>query len=173
MTSTEVWLPVAGYQGIYEVSDKGAVRSLDRVAGNNQNRRGRVLKERQLPNGRPRVSLAKDGSVKDAYTYRLVLEAFVGPCPPGHEALHWDDDPSNNSLTNLRWGTRTENMRDMSRNGRGNAGITHCPVGHEYTAENTYTYPGSQKHRGCRACGRRRSASKRERANKKRQEEVI
>jgi hypothetical protein len=41
--------------------------------------------------------------------HRLILETFVGPCPEGHETLHLDDNPRNNRLENLRWGTRKEN----------------------------------------------------------------
>lgn len=160
----EEWRPVVGYENSYEVSNYGQVRSLDRILTHGNRLRGRVLKNRRLPNGRPRVSLARNGVTIDAYPYRLVLESFVGPCPPYMEALHWDDDHDNNCLSNLRWGTRTDNMRDMSRNERGNAGVTHCPEGHPYNAENTYVYPGDRKHRGCRECGRRHSAAKRQRA---------
>jgi hypothetical protein len=160
----ERWLPVVGYEGIYEVSDLGRVRSVDRLTSRGNRLRGRVLKERRLPTGRPRVSLAFNARTVDAYPYRLVLEAFVGSCPPGMEALHWDDNFDNNALSNLRWGTRTDNMRDMSRNEGGNAGITHCPAGHLYSVENTYIYPGKRKHRGCRECGRRHSENKRRKA---------
>lgn len=163
----EKWRPVVGYAGAYEVSDAGRVRSVDRRDMRGRFIKGRVLKVRLLPNGRPRITLALDGSRVDAYTYRLVLEAFQGPCPPGMEALHWDDDISNNTLANLRWGTRTENMRDMSRNERGNAGLTHCPAGHPYDELNTYVYPGGRKHRGCRACGRLHSENKRRRARER------
>jgi hypothetical protein len=164
----ERWLPVVGYAGIYEISDSGKVRSLDRYTSHGRSLRGRQLIERPLPNGRPRVSLSYNAKTVDAYPYRLVLEAFVGPCPPGMETLHWDDDPNNNNLQNLRWGTRAENMQDMSRNGNGNAGVTHCPSGHAYSPENTYTYPGDRKHRGCRACGRQHSANRRTQINDQR-----
>lgn len=159
--SDEVWRAIPGYEGRYEVSDLGRVRSVARKDMRGRTIRERVLRLRLLPTGRPRVSLARDGKAVDAYLYRLVLEAFVGPCPVGMEALHWDDDPSNNTLANLRWGTRTDNMRDMSRNGRGNAGLTHCPAGHPYDEVNTYIYPGERKHRLCRACGRRRDQERR------------
>lgn len=149
---------------MYEVSDKGRVRSLPRVNSIGRKVPERVLKERRTPTGRPRVLLSKNGLVREYYTYRLVLKAFVGPCPPGMEALHWDDDLNNNSLENLRWGTRTDNMRDMSRNGNGNAGLTHCPSGHPYDESNTYFYPGERQHRGCRACTRIRSRERRLRA---------
>lgn len=51
------------------------------------------------------------------YAHRLVLEAFVGPCPPGMEACHKDGNPKNNALSNLRWGTSKENGLDMVRHG--------------------------------------------------------
>lgn len=164
---TERWAPVVGFEGFYEVSDLGRVRSLDRITTHKHRLRGRVLKVRRLPTGRPRVSLARDGAITDAYPYRLVLEAFIGPCPPDMEALHWDDDADNNVLSNLRWGTRTDNMRDMSRNENGNAGLTQCPYGHPYNKENTYIYPGERKHRACRECMRRHSREKRHRAQEK------
>ncbi len=51
--------------------------------------------------------------------HRLILEAFVGPCPPDMECCHNPDpDPANNALGNLRWGTRSDNMRDMIAHGR-------------------------------------------------------
>jgi len=50
--------------------------------------------------------------------HRLVMFAYVGPCPAGHEVLHYDGDKQNNNLSNLRYGTRKENMEDMRRHGR-------------------------------------------------------
>ena len=160
---------MVGYEGLYEVSSHSAVRRVDRLTKTGKLIKGRVLKVRPLPNGRPRVNLSKNGKIVDAYPYRLALEAFVGPCPPGMEALHWDDDRSNNAISNLRWGTRTDNMRDMSRNGNGNAGLTECPSGHPYDEENTYYYPTGRQHRLCRTCqrerSRRRVLAKKEKSN--------
>lgn len=155
--TVENWRAVVGYEGFYEVSDQGTVRSVDRRDIRGRRLKGKILKERPLPNGRPRVSLSLNGESVDAYVYHLVLSAFVGPKPEGMECLHWDDNSNNNAIENLRWGTRTDNMRDMSRNGNGNAGITSCPQGHEYNSANTYVYPTGRQHRGCRECGRLRS----------------
>jgi HNH endonuclease len=47
------------------------------------------------------------------YVHRLVLETFIGPCPPGMECLHSDNDPSNNKLDNLKWGTRSDNVKAL------------------------------------------------------------
>lgn len=57
------------------------------------------------------------GPVTCRYVHRLVLEAFVGPCPDGHQACHGDRDTSNNRLTNLRWGTYRENHEDKVKHG--------------------------------------------------------
>lgn len=54
--------------------------------------------------------------------HRLVLQAFVGAAPEGHECLHKDGDHSNNTLRNLRWGTRQENGHDQIRHGRSTKG---------------------------------------------------
>jgi HNH endonuclease len=50
--------------------------------------------------------------------HRIVLQAFVGPCPEGMEARHLDGNPANNRLENLRWDTKAENMADRDRHGR-------------------------------------------------------
>jgi hypothetical protein len=57
--------------------------------------------------------------------HQLVLEAFVGPCPVGLECCHEDDDPTNNRLTNLRWGTRESNISDRFRHGTFLIGESH------------------------------------------------
>lgn len=84
----------------------------------------------------------------------LVLEAFVGPCPPGLEGCHTNGDGLDNKLTNLRWDTHAANMQDRLRHGRNpSANATECPKRHEYTPENTRIYRGK---RHCRACDRER-----------------
>ena len=135
----------------YRVSDAGDVYSV---------RAGRNLKPGKDSNGRLFVALGtRDGKPVIRYVHRLVLEAFVGPCPPGYMACHFDDNPANNALSNLRWDTQSANSHDAVRNGRHtNAARTHCPQGHEYTEENTIV--GTQALRGggggpkrtCRTC---------------------
>lgn len=127
-TALERWLPVVGFEGSYEVSDLGRVRSLDRlcpyervdqysgrVIKVHRRRRGQLLRPGRKSSGHLSVALGRGGS-RDVH--RLVLEAFVGPCPDGQEALHEDDNPDRNCLTNLRWGTRSENLKDAIRNGK-------------------------------------------------------
>lgn len=60
------------------------------------------------------------------YVHHLVLEAFVGPCPPGMECRHFPDrDPANNKLENLSWGTHADNLRDRKIHQTDNAGSRH------------------------------------------------
>lgn len=115
----EQWLPVPGYEGIYEVSDQGRVKSVARTSRHS----GASVKmsERMLRLGNERyqtVRLCKDGWATKHYVHTLVLLAFVGPCANGMEALHNDDDGHNNRLSNLRWGTHAENGADRWRNER-------------------------------------------------------
>lgn len=142
----ENWRPVVGFESSYEVSDRGAVRSLDRrvrSGGDGRTRlsRGRVLSASKESRDRGHLSVQLwDGNKSTRRAvHHLVLEAFVGPCPPGLEALHHDDNGSNNVLANLRWGTRSENIADRLRNGRRcNKTRTHCKRGgHEFTEQTT------------------------------------
>lgn len=113
----EQWRPIPGHPN-YEVSDFGRVRSLDTVI-HHQPRPGRVLKQigRCRPGGALNCMTVNLGRKKTRRVHRLVLLAFVGPCPEGMEGCHNDGNPANNVLTNLRWDTRYENMQDVKRHG--------------------------------------------------------
>jgi NUMOD4 motif/HNH endonuclease len=116
----EVWRPVVGYEGLYEVSDHGRVRSLDRdlVHNNGFTRRypGRVLATPPMQ-GYAFVSLAKEGKHKPRAVHQLVLEAFVGPRPDGLVCRHGPRGAACNELSNLSYGTPKENMADRKRDG--------------------------------------------------------
>lgn len=115
----EEWRPVPGFPG-YEVSSRGRVRSVSRiiaVVGQSPRvRQGQNLICRPGKVGYPTVVLGRGNR---RLVHRLVLEAFVGPCPPGMEACHNDGTRTNNHVDNLRWGTRQENVLDRyHRHGR-------------------------------------------------------
>ena len=129
MSMIEEWRPVVGYEGLYEVSSLGRVRSLDRLCKSNKRSdqwmKGQILKPKinRHRQNRCTVALGKEGKVSYIYISRLVLTAFVGPPPLDHDAAHWDGDPTNNCLDNLRWATDSENMSDKKRHGTDPSGI--------------------------------------------------
>ncbi|WP_423489008.1 HNH endonuclease signature motif containing protein [Mycobacteroides sp. PCS013] len=89
--------------------------------------------------------------------HHAVLAAFVGPRPEGMLVLHSNDDPSDNRLENLRYGTISDNQMDSVANGSHyEAALTHCLRGHEFTEDNIYRAPNAPRKRGCRACHRER-----------------
>lgn len=73
-------------------------------------------------NGYPCVCLYRHGLPSTRLIHRLMLEAFVGPCPSGMEACHFNDVKADNRIENLRWGTRRENAADCARNGNARIG---------------------------------------------------
>jgi len=104
----ETWKLVPGYDGKYEVSDQGQIRSYQRRP------EGRILRPGRMPGGHLSVALGRKNS---QCVHKLVLLAFVGAAPDRHECLHINGDPADNRLSNLRWGTRSENMKDAYAHG--------------------------------------------------------
>lgn len=105
------WRDITDYEGRYQVSDEGEVRSIDRSDGRNR-RRGQLRRFDIDRYGYAHVGLSKGGRSKRYTVHSLVLKAFVGPCPFGMEACHGDGDKRNNRLTNLRWDTHSNNELD-------------------------------------------------------------
>ena len=112
----ETWRPAVGFEGFYEVSDKGRVRSLHAVS------RGLILSQLSHTGGYKRVMLWVMGSAKQVFIHTLVLEAFVGPRPSGAQVAHADGSKDNNELDNLRWATPSENQADREKHGTGRVG---------------------------------------------------
>lgn len=160
---TEIWKPVIGWEGLYSVSDLGRFRGEDRSiqtsSGHPQRIRGRIIEGSPNQSGHLQVLLCNAGYEVPRLIHRLILEAFVGPCPEGMEGCHWDDNPANNALSNLRWGTDSDNSFDSVRNGNHpQARKKECKRGgHPLEAPNLV--PGHLKlgKRSCLACSRARS----------------
>ena len=173
----EEWRPVVGYEGRYEVSSLGRVKSLPRCVGrkdgSGQFLKGRlmVLTPHASKSPYPTVALCKNGVQRQHTVHRLVLEAFVGPCPPGMEACHNDGNHADSSLANLRWDTHLENHRDSVEHGTAyvTPQATHCKRGHERTPDNVYVYWSAANNkmvRLCRQCSRDRYQRERQRDRK-------
>jgi len=124
-TDTEQWAPVPSWEGLYEVSTHGRVRRLRRTDAQGRTWKERIVKLRVLGKQIPYrvVLLNRDARVEYRLVHRLVLAAFVGPCPAGMEGCHYPDrNPANNCLSNLRWDTRSSNQRDRAAHGTSNQG---------------------------------------------------
>ena len=117
----EVWRDVVGYEGWYQVSDFGRMKSIRRRVSQGDHFvtvQERILKTPVDTYGYPSVSLRKSGVAKGKKVHRLVLEVFVG-LPPFSKAqcCHGDGIRTNNRIENLRWGSQKENSADMVRHG--------------------------------------------------------
>lgn len=159
MSTEERWAPLPGYGDVYEVSDHGNVRSLDRIVngpfGCKQLARGRQLRPRINTDGRRAVCLSLDGAERQRLVAQLVLEAFVGPRPSaGMHACHSDGNKLNDTLANLRWDTAAANVADAVRHGTHNqTRKTKCPQGHDLSGENVDArYLELHGYRRCRPC---------------------
>jgi len=109
----ENWLNVVDFEGIYEVSNFGNIRSS----------KNKQLKKITIDsNGRPYLGLWKNNKQKIVRPHKLVLEAFVGKAPQGMECCHNDGNQQNNRLENLRWDTPKNNHADKLKHGTSNTG---------------------------------------------------
>lgn len=103
----EVWLPVVGYEGLYEVSNYGRVRSLARKT-RIRNKDG-LMKFKYDTHGYYRVNLTKNKTQKSLLVSRLVAEAFIPNIDNLPQVGHEDDNKNNNSVFNLYWTNAKEN----------------------------------------------------------------
>lgn len=128
----EVWKDIQGYEGLYQVSDQGRIKSLPKKAGFGYGyiQTERILKPQDAGWGYLKVTLYKDGKYKQRKIHRLVLETF-DPVDGMTEldVNHDDENKLNNKLENLRWATPSENINWGTRNARvskGNSKPVYC-----------------------------------------------
>jgi len=119
--TTEIWKDIPGYEGAYQASSLGRIRSLDRYvncrSGYKRLARGRILRPGQYcKSGHVSVVLKRGTGGKPVH--QLVALAFIGPRPEGADIRHLDGDPKNNAVSNLVYGSRTENILDVYRIGK-------------------------------------------------------
>jgi hypothetical protein len=181
MTQTnEEWRPVVGFEGRYEVSNLGRVRSVDTRVSSGQGRT-RIAKGRVfalfLGDRYAKANLKVDGKQHNSYVHRLVAAAFIGPCPDGMEVCHNNGDPFDNRVDNLRYDTHAANVADRFIHGtvpapRRNA--DECYHGHPYADGSFYVDPSGKK--VCLICdaarGARRRAAERQAAGRRHRSEL-
>lgn len=112
---SESWVPVPDFEGMYEVSDLGRVRSVSRITNDGKKIRGRILSSK---NGRyPCVTLYRCNIPVNFSIHRLVAQAFI-PNPENlPEVNHKDGNKLNNSVCNLEWSTSSDNCNHAIANG--------------------------------------------------------
>lgn len=117
----EIWKDIENYEGYYQVSNLGKVRSLDRVQEDSLGRKypwkGKVMSPRINRDGYSQISLGKKGKVKTRTVHRLVAEAFLEKIPTKNYVNHKDGNKENNHLYNLEWCTAKENTHHAFETG--------------------------------------------------------
>lgn len=122
----EIWKPVLGYEGLYEVSSLGNLRSIDRIVRKKDGRlatlkgvvrSARFNKKRKNYQYR-QTELSNNGVKKTLHIAHLVCEAFHGPRPDGYQCMHLDGNCANDCADNLAWGTVYENSNEPIRRKR-------------------------------------------------------
>lgn len=122
---TEVWKDITGYEGSYQVSDQGRVKSLARTVPHRNSSiqiQEKILEPGLSSDGRHSVTLYRDGVKSTKFIHQLTLKAFVGPCPEGMEVCHQNGDHVDNRLSNLRYDTAKNNQQDRIGHGTDNHG---------------------------------------------------
>ena len=131
----EEWRPVVGYEGQYEVSNMGRVRSLDRVIvrknGRQQTLKGKILHPTHASKGSRdhsvvhyvHVNLRRNGVGRIGWVHTLVAQAFLGPRPEGHDVMHVNGVRDDNRVSNLQYGSRAmNNISSYSYGGKAPSG---------------------------------------------------
>lgn len=115
MAEEEIWKPIKDYEGLYEVSNLGRVKSLYGWDGHEYHKREKMLNPYKQKSGknyfRSVVKLTKERETKDFKVHRLVAKAFI-PNPTNLSVInHIDGNPLNNKVTNLEWCTQNQNIK--------------------------------------------------------------
>ena len=121
MKENETWKDIPGYEGRYQASDLGNIRSLDRWITCSDGRKifyeGKQLIANVSGNKRRTVKISKEGENKTFSVYVLVALTFLGPRPEGFEVCHKNGICTDDRLENLRYGTQMSNVIDRYRHG--------------------------------------------------------
>lgn len=113
MTS-EAWKPIKNYEGFYEVSNKGNVRSVERLDARGQHRKSKVISIKSIRNAK-QVTLFRDGKRKNFLVKKLVADAFLEAPQSDEKLIHVDGNPENNCVENLKWQNKARRVRNVYR----------------------------------------------------------
>lgn len=109
----EIWKDIIGYEGLYQISSLGRVRSLDKTIitkhGHKRTFKGQIIKP-NISAGYYSVNLHHKGKAKTIRIHRLLAIAFLEGYKPGLVVNHKDENPLNNDLSNLEWCTQKYNV---------------------------------------------------------------
>ena len=126
----EIWKDIQGYEGFYQVSNLGKVKSLKRIVkhnkGGNQNIKEKILKQSLTGSGYLTIVLSKNGIKERFLTHRLVCQSFLNNDLTKRTVNHKDCNKLNNELTNLEWMTDSENQIHSLENGIKPKGSNHA-----------------------------------------------
>ena len=128
MGMNEVWKDIPGYEGRYQASTEGRIRSVDLILHRRlkQGKRGEMTRHGALKTLTPgnsnipylKVWLHGDAGRKCCLVHRVIAMTFLGPCPEGQEVRHLNNDYLDNRVENLAYGTHLENTADTIRDER-------------------------------------------------------
>ena len=111
----EIWKDVVGFDGIYKISSLGRLKSVERVIERKNN--SNYVQSEKIINGSNHngylfTTLRKNNKKAQKFIHVLVAESFLGEKPNGFDVCHSDGNRLNNCINNLRYGTRSDNVKD-------------------------------------------------------------
>lgn len=118
MSEKEIWKDIEDYKGLYQVSNLGRVRSLERIDALGRRRKGKVLADKHNNRGYHTIALCRDGNIEYKLIHRLVATAFLNNPNNLPQVNHKDENKANNAVSNLEWCTSEYNLNYGTRNER-------------------------------------------------------
>ena len=110
----EIWKPIKGYKGFYEVSNKGRVRSVERRDARGQLRKSKIMSVKKIKNAK-KVTFFRDGKSKTFTLKKLVAEAFLEAPKADEKLVYVDGNPDNVCVENLKWQKKAQRKRNIYR----------------------------------------------------------